>query len=118
MGNEPAGSTRPPAVRLAGGSILLLMAWLAFWLWNPAPDGAVTGLTVLMLAWAPLAPAVPLIYRGSRKAAGWIALVGVIYAGLSTMEVVANPAARWWATSALVLSGLMVVFQVRMIRST
>lgn len=44
-------------------------------------------------------------------------MIGVFYAGFAVMELVANPAARWWAAATLLLSVLMILMQVRMIRS-
>lgn len=103
--------------RRAGISIALLLAWLALWLGTTGSGEPKLALFKLGLAWLPLAPALPLVWRGNRKAAGWISMAGVFYAGFAVMEAVANPAARWWAATTLALSLAMISLQVALIRS-
>jgi len=102
---------------LAGATVVLLLAWLAAWLWIGVPSGLVPTPAAILMAWLPLLPAAPAVCRGSRRAAGWCSLAGVFYAGFSVMELTANPASRLWATVALALSVAMIAAQVRMIRS-
>jgi len=102
---------------LAGFSILLVLGILGLWLGLAQPPAALSAALAVLLAWLPLAVALPAIFRGGRRAAGWVSMIGVFYAGFAVMELVANPAARWWAAATLLLSVLMILMQVRMIRS-
>ncbi len=105
----------PPA--LAGATASLLLLWLGAWLMIGTPAGAVPAPVAVVLAWLPILPALPAIFRGSRKAAGWCSLVGVFYVGFSVMELAANPASRAWAAVALAISFMMITAQVRMLRN-
>lgn len=105
-----------PPTRAAGASVVLLLLWLALWLGIAAPPTRLPALAAVLLAWLPLAPAVPLVLAGSRGATGWCSLTGVFYAGFSVMEMVANPTARWWATAAFALSVAMIGMLTRLIR--
>jgi len=101
----------------AGVSVLLVLAWLALWLVIDTPGDSIPGALAVAVAWVPLLPAVPGLFRGSRRAAGWSALAGVFYEGFAVMEVVANPASRAWAAVAVALIFLMISAQVRMLRT-
>ena len=101
----------------AGVSILLVLGILGLWLGVAQPPAALSAPLAVLLAWLPLAPALPAIFRGGYRAAGWVSMVGVLFAGFALMELVANPAARWWAAATLLLSVVMVVMQVRLIRN-
>ena len=101
---------------LAGGSVLLLLAWLGLWLGVAEPPAVGPPLLAVLMAWLPLAPAVPSIFRGNRRAAGWSSMAGVFYSGFAIMELVANPPARLWASVAFLLSILMIGLQIVMIR--
>jgi uncharacterized membrane protein len=103
--------TRPAAISMG-----FLLVWLALWLGTRDTDTPALSLLTIAFAWLPLAPALPLVWIGNRKAAGWTSMAGVIYAGFFVMELVANPAARWWAAVALALALVMITLQVRMIR--
>lgn len=105
-----------PFTRPAATSMAFLLVWLALWLGTTDTETPALSLLTIGFAWLPLAPAVPLVWRGSRKAAGWTCMAGVFYAGFFVMELVANPAARWWASVALALALVMISLQVRMIR--
>ena len=95
---------------------MVLLVWLALWLGTTNAETPALSLLTIGFAWLPLAPVLPLVWRGHRKAAGWTSMAGVIYAGFFVMELVANPAARWWASVALALALVMISLQVRMIR--
>lgn len=99
----------------AAASVAALLLWLAWWLGLASPPFLPP--VAVGLAWLPLAPAIPSLTRGSAKAAGWCSLAGVFYAGFAVMEVVANPADRWLAGVALVLTLAMIASQVRLIRA-
>jgi uncharacterized membrane protein len=99
----------------AAASVAALLLWLAWWLGFASPP--FSPLAAVGLAWLPLAPAIPALIRGSGNAAGWCSLAGVFYAGFAVMEAVANPAQRWRAGVALVLTLAMIVSQVRLIRA-
>ena len=101
---------------LAGASTVVLLVWLSVWLGIGAAAGILPASGAVLLAWLPLLPALPAVFRGSRKAAGWSCLAGVFYAGFAIMELTANPASRAWASVALALALTMIAAQVRMIR--
>ena len=101
----------------AGVTVLLVLVWLALWLVIDAPGDSIPVALAVAVAWLPLLPAVPGLFRGSRRAAGWSALAGVFYEGFAVMEVVANPASRAWAAGAVALIFLMISAQVRMLRT-
>lgn len=98
----------------AAATLVTLLLWLGWWLGLSSPAGSAVA---VVLAWLPLAPALPWILKASPKAAGWCSLAGVFYAGFAVMEVVANPQQRWQAGIALILALLMIAAQVRLIRS-
>lgn len=101
---------------MAGGTVALLLTWMGLWM-GLGPGGSVPVAAAIALAWLPLLPALPGLFRGGRKAAGWCSLVGVFYAGFAVMELLANPASRTWAAVALALSVVMISSQLRLIRS-
>lgn len=102
------------AGRQAAVSVAALLLWLGWWLGVASPQGSAIA---VVLAWLPLAPALPWVARGGPKAAGWCSLAGVFYAGFAAMEVVANPLQRLHAGIALVLTLVMIAALVRLIRS-
>ena len=108
--------TRVGPAALAGGSALLLLAWMGLWM-AVGPDGPVPAPVAVLIAWLPILPVIPALFRGRRKAAGWCSLVGVFYAGFAVMELAANPPARPWATVALGLACLMIYGQLGLARS-
>ena len=99
----------------AAAALAALLAWLGWWLGLASPPFSPA--LAVVVAWLPLAPALPWLLRGSRRAAGWCALAGMFYVGFAVMEAVANPAQRWRAAVALALSLLMVAAAVRLIRA-
>ncbi len=101
----------------AGLTGVLLLSWLAIWLGFAVPVTAIPPPAAVLLAWMPILPVVPALFRGRRNAASWCSLAGVFYVGFSVMELVANPASRVWAAVALVLTLLMIAAQIRLIRS-
>lgn len=100
---------------MAGATVALLLGWMGLWM-GFGPDGSVPAPAAIALAWLPLLPALPRLFRGGRKAAGWCSMAGVFYAGFAVMELVANPAATIWAAVALALSLMMIAAQLRLIR--
>ena len=99
----------------AAASVTALLLWLGWWLGVASPP--FSPLAAVLIAWLPLAPALPWLARGSTRAAGWCSLAGVFYLGFAVMETVANPAERWRAGTALVLSLVMIAALVRLIRA-
>ena len=99
----------------AAASVAILLLWLGWWLGITAPPTH-PGIAIA-IAWLPLAPALPWLARGSARAAGWCSLAGMFYAGFAIMEIVANPAERWRAGIALLLTLVMIAALVRLIRA-
>ncbi len=82
-------------------------------------------LAVLLLAWhwmvpgaswimglvlaAPLLIAVPGLLSGRRYTYQWMSLALAVYAGYAVTEAVANPAARAWASVAVLLASLTFI---------
>lgn len=98
-------------------SVAALLAWIALWLGAIAPPAAIPGWIPVLVLWLPLAPSLPLLWRGRRGACVWSSLIGVFYAGFAVVELTANPPERFWAAGALALSLAMTFVLVRCARA-
>lgn len=102
--------------RLATASVMALMLWLGAWFGIVSPAKVLPGWVPVLILWLPLLPALPLLWRGRRGACIWGSMIGVFYAGLAVVELVANPPERAWAAVALALSLVSVLVLVHCAR--
>lgn len=84
---------------------LLLAAVVGFWHWRVPGASALLGVLLTL----PLLLAVPGLAAGRRYTYQWMSLALAVYAGYGVTEAVANPAARAWASAAVLLSGLLFI---------
>lgn len=82
--------------------------------WHWLVPGA-SGIIGLILA-APLLVALPGLLSGRRYTYQWMSLALAVYVGYAVTEAVANPAARMWASVAVLLACLMFIAVVGRIR--
>lgn len=71
-----------------------------------------------LAAIAPLCAFVPWLVRGHRRAFAALTLCLVAYLTMSLMELVANPAARVWASIALIATFALFVASIVYLRVT
>lgn len=107
------------AHRRARGLTLLVWAGLLVLLlaWHAAPGRAGLGSVVLALVALPLLAPLPGLWRGRRRSYRWAPLTLAPALAWSLTEILANPAARGFATGAALLSFLSLAAVVASLRS-
>lgn len=93
------------------GLLVLLLAW------HSAPGAAGLGSAVLALVALPLLAPLPGLWKGRRRSYRWAPLTLAPVLAWSLTEILANPAARPYATGAALLSFLSLAAVVASLRS-
>lgn len=97
---------------IGAGAALLGSAWFL-------SGGLSVGTTVAaLLSIAPLLAFVPFLARGNRRSYAAFTLCLVVYLTLALMELVANPAARLWASTMLFATFGAFVLSIVYLRAT
>lgn len=107
------------AQRRARGLTLLAWAGLLVLLlaWHAVPRAGALGSIVLALVALPLLAPLPGLWKGRRRSYRWAPLTLAPALAWSLTEILANPAARAYATAAALLSFLSLAAIVASLRS-
>jgi uncharacterized membrane protein len=105
-------SHNPGWQRAAGALSASLAAVMAAWHWLVPGASWIIG----VITAAPLLIALPGLVSGRRYTYQWVSLALAVYAGYAVTEAVANPAARIWASVAVLLACLTFIAVVGRIR--
>src|SRR5690606_26737781 len=95
-------------------TVSVLIGVLAAWIL--APGWSVARLLFAVAATLPLWALLPGLARGHRRTHAATSLCVVPYLVIALMELIANPDARWWASSALCASFVLFVFLIAYLR--
>jgi uncharacterized membrane protein len=98
------------------GTTALLVALFGGWIVGASPS--LVRVMLALLATLPLWAFVPSLSRGKRRSYAALTLCLVLYLTWSLTELVANPSARIWASSTLLLSFILFILLIVYLRAT
>lgn len=109
-----------PQARRARGAVLMLWLLLSLTLvaWHLQGPGATAAAVAALLTAGPLLLPLPGLLRGNPRTYRWAALTLAPALAWSLTELAANPAARWPATAAALLSVSSLAALVAALRAT